>query len=165
MYGGCEYGFLTLRGVIVMSKWISKRSAWLILGAIVLAGLLQFESAVASGRAVDMNELSGIRGGLQYCVGSLIDPNGVNCQECQYNGNGNYVKCNNVNADMALAWAAGQSPAQMWDITQTPCGGKTRRYSDSGCSNRLFPSEGLCSRTYNATSFVGYATGVYCGYY
>lgn len=124
------------------------------------------EGGYASPCLVGEPELREVRGGQDYyCVGSLIDPNGMNCDQCQSNGiYSNYTSysCNTNSLDMKLTFVRGQSPGQRWDLTETPCGGEGTTYPTPWCGG-VYPAS-TCGRSYSKATFLGTANGVYCGY-
>lgn len=135
-----------------------------LLALFALASMLSTHMMSKHPVTVDDEALSDVRGGsIHYCVGSAISPASQQCNVCLPNGNNQYVKCDDPANDMTWQWAAGQSPAQMWDDAEVPCTFGAKRFSDGGGLNEVKPSMGRCYRTYTTMTFVGYANGVYCG--
>lgn len=136
-------------------------------GIVALAMIGVFaEGGYASPSLVGEPELQEVRGGGdKFCVGSLIDPNGMNCDYCLsngiYSGNTSY-SCNTNFLDMTYEFAPGQSPGQRWDFSETPCGGQGTTYPVPSCVG-VFPPDGPCTRNYTKATFLGYSNGAYCG--
>lgn len=132
--------------------------------AMTMTGAFIFSSSIAP-RALAVTELQQVKGGQwYYCVGSAIDPNGTNCDKCLSDGNNGSTKCDTPGLDMTVQFAHGQSPAQIWDLSEAQCTGIADKFSDAACQSPMVGFFDPCRRTYTAATFIGYAGGVYCGY-
>lgn len=119
--------------------------------------------ASGSNNAVNLNnhDLGRVSGGISvWCSRPEIDPNGVDCDECEISGLVSW-KCNSIQRDETWSYQKEQIPAKLHEEVQYDCGPDKLIYLGHDCIGKD-PAVSSCDRDYDHWNFVMGDTNVNC---